>query len=162
QSHSRTLTGPMPGLFVTFEGGEGSGKSTQVTRLVERLAEAGLDPLVTREPGGTRLAEAIRTLLLDPGQAPGPVTEALLMEAAPRQRADRTARPRVRGVSHPRARALPGAGPRRARPLRGARRLATSRYAGRGRVVRGLGPAPGDPLALKPAPRARFRRNPRG
>jgi len=72
----------MPGLFVTFEGGEGSGKSTQVTRLVERLAEAGLDPLVTREPGGTRLAEAIRALLLDPGQAPGPVTEALLMEAA--------------------------------------------------------------------------------
>ena len=72
----------MPGLFVTFEGGEGSGKSTQVTRLVERLAEAGLDPLVTREPGGTRLAEAIRALLLDPGHAPGPVTEALLMEAA--------------------------------------------------------------------------------
>src|SRR5438093_11147684 len=72
----------MPGLFVTFEGGEGSGKSTQVTRLAERLAGAGFDPLVAREPGGTPLAEGIRVLLLDPAYAPGPVSEALLMEAA--------------------------------------------------------------------------------
>ena len=72
----------MPGLFVTFEGGEGSGKSTQVTRLAERLAGAGFDPLVAREPGGTPLAEGIRVLLLDPAYGPGPVSEALLMEAA--------------------------------------------------------------------------------
>ncbi len=72
----------MPGLFVTFEGGEGSGKSTQVTRLAAHLKSSGLAPLVTREPGGTPLAERIRELLLDPALAPGALTEALLMEAA--------------------------------------------------------------------------------
>ncbi len=72
----------MRGLFVTFEGGEGSGKSTQITRLASRLRERGLDPLITREPGGTPLAEGIRTLLLDPTRTPSPVSEALLMEAA--------------------------------------------------------------------------------
>lgn len=72
----------MPGLFVTFEGGEGSGKSTQVTRLAARLRGRGIEPVVTREPGGTPLAERIRTLLLDPALAPGPNTEALLMVAA--------------------------------------------------------------------------------
>jgi len=72
----------MPGLFVTFEGGEGSGKSTQLTRLAARLRANGFDPLVTREPGGTPLAEGIRTLLLDPSRAPGALTEALLMIAA--------------------------------------------------------------------------------
>jgi dTMP kinase len=72
----------MPGLFVTFEGGEGSGKSTQVTRLAARLRERGVMPLVTREPGGTALAEAIRHLLLDPALAPAAITEALLMVAA--------------------------------------------------------------------------------
>jgi len=72
----------VPGLFVTFEGGEGSGKSTQLARLAERLRRAGFDPLVVREPGGTRLAEAIRGLLLDPGAPVGAVSEALLMVAA--------------------------------------------------------------------------------
>jgi len=72
----------MPGLFVTFEGGEGSGKSTQVTRLAERLARAGSEPVVVREPGGTPLAESIRALLLDPGRTLDPTTEALLMVAA--------------------------------------------------------------------------------
>jgi dTMP kinase len=70
------------GLFVTFEGGEGSGKSTQIPRLAARVRERGLDPLVTREPGGTPVAEGIRTLLLDPALAPGAIAEALLMEAA--------------------------------------------------------------------------------
>ena len=72
----------MSGLFVTFEGGEGSGKSTQLSRLEERLRRVGFDPLVVREPGGTRLAEAIRGLLLDPGAPVGALTEALLMVAA--------------------------------------------------------------------------------
>jgi dTMP kinase len=71
-----------PGLFVTFEGGEGTGKSTQIARLAERLAARGLGPVVTREPGGTPLAERIRDVLLDPAVAPGPLSEALLMEAA--------------------------------------------------------------------------------
>jgi dTMP kinase len=72
----------MPGLFVTFEGGEGSGKTTVLQRLAARLRARGLDPLVTREPGGTPLAEAVRALLLDRALAPGPVAEALLMVAA--------------------------------------------------------------------------------
>lgn len=72
----------MPGLFVTFEGGEGSGKSTQLALLADRLRAVGRDPLVVREPGGTPLAEGIRTLLLDPSYAPGAIAEALLMVAA--------------------------------------------------------------------------------
>jgi dTMP kinase len=70
------------GLFVTFEGGEGSGTSTQLARLEERLRRSGFDPLVVREPGGTMLAESIRALLLDPGTPVAPLTEALLMVAA--------------------------------------------------------------------------------
>jgi len=70
------------GCFVTFEGGEGSGKSTQLERLAARLRARGLDPLATREPGGTPLAEGIRELLLDPARRPSPMSEALLMEAA--------------------------------------------------------------------------------
>ena len=72
----------MAGLFVTFEGGEGSGKSTQMARLDERLRRSGFDPLVVREPGGTRLAESIRALLLATGAPMGAMTEALLMVAA--------------------------------------------------------------------------------
>jgi dTMP kinase len=72
----------VPGLFVTFEGGEGSGKSTQITRLAERLRAGGIEPLVTREPGGTPLAESIRGLLLDAARSPSPLTEALLMVAS--------------------------------------------------------------------------------
>lgn len=53
----------MRGRFITFEGGEGCGKSTQVKRLAAALAEAGVGAVVTREPGGTRLAELIRSLL---------------------------------------------------------------------------------------------------
>jgi dTMP kinase len=72
----------MAGLFVTFEGGEGSGKSTQLARLAVRLRARGIEPLVTREPGGTPLAEGIRELLLDPARRPGAISEVLLMEAA--------------------------------------------------------------------------------
>jgi dTMP kinase len=72
----------MLGLFVTFEGGEGSGKSTQLERLAARLRARGIEPVVTREPGGTPLAEGIRALLLDPARRPGAVSEAFLMEAA--------------------------------------------------------------------------------
>lgn len=54
-----------PGRFITFEGIEGAGKTTQLQRLATWLREQGLDPLVTREPGGTPAAERIRALLLD-------------------------------------------------------------------------------------------------
>jgi dTMP kinase len=67
---------------VTFEGGEGTGKSTQIARLAARLKQRGVDPVVTREPGGTPLAEGIRALLLDPERRPGALAEAFLMEAA--------------------------------------------------------------------------------
>ncbi len=54
----------MRGFLVTFEGGEGSGKSTQVARLAEALGAAGRRAVVVREPGGTRLGEAVREVLL--------------------------------------------------------------------------------------------------
>lgn len=83
----------MPGLFVTFEGGEGSGKSTQVARLAARLRAMGLDPLVTREPGGTPVGEGIRALLLDHERRPTAMTEALLMVAARAQLSATVLRP---------------------------------------------------------------------
>lgn len=52
------------GRFITFEGGEGAGKTTQIRRLAERLAQVGVDVLVTREPGGTPMANAVRALLV--------------------------------------------------------------------------------------------------
>ncbi len=83
----------MSGLFVTFEGGEGSGKSTQIERLAARLAARGLDPLRVREPGGTPLGEGVRALLLDPGPVPAPMTEALLLEAARAELVEAVIRP---------------------------------------------------------------------
>lgn len=56
---------PQAGRFITLEGGEGAGKSTQVRLLAEKLRSAGLQVLCTREPGGTPGAEAIRTLLVN-------------------------------------------------------------------------------------------------
>jgi len=69
--------------FITFEGGEGGGKTTQAGLLAERLRRAGLDVLQTREPGGTPRAEAIRDVLLS-GKAKlfGPLGEAVLFYAA--------------------------------------------------------------------------------
>ena len=60
----------MKGRFITFEGGEGCGKSTQVRRLKEALEAEGHEVLLTREPGGTRLSELIRGLLKDERQDP--------------------------------------------------------------------------------------------
>lgn len=82
---------PLPrGRFITLEGGEGVGKSTQIRLLAEALRARGLDVVETREPGGTEGAEAIRALLLG-GAADrwNPQTEALLFAAA---RADHVAR----------------------------------------------------------------------
>ena len=71
------------GKFITFEGGEGAGKSTQARLLAARLIARGRDVVVTREPGGAPCAEAIRQLLLQPGAIPADaLTEALLFNAA--------------------------------------------------------------------------------
>ncbi len=56
----------MPGLFVTFEGGEGTGKTTQLKALLAHLRAAGWDAIETRDPGGTPIGKQIRGLLLDP------------------------------------------------------------------------------------------------
>ena len=82
------------GLFITFEGGEGAGKSTQVRRLADRLAATGREVVATREPGGSPGAEAIRALLVT-GEADrwSPITETLLMYAARRDHIERVIAP---------------------------------------------------------------------
>ncbi len=70
------------GKFITFEGGEGAGKSTQIKRLAAAIEKTGLTVTVTREPGGSRGAETIRAMLLDPDAEWDPPTEALLHFAA--------------------------------------------------------------------------------
>ena len=82
------------GRFITFEGGEGAGKSTQVRILAERLRGAGLEVVATREPGGSPGAEAIRALLVngDPDRWSA-ASETLLMYAARRDHIERTIRP---------------------------------------------------------------------
>lgn len=73
------------GRFITLEGGEGTGKSTQARLLADWLGGRGIDTVVTREPGGTELAERVRKLLLDPETGPrDALTEALLFSAARR------------------------------------------------------------------------------
>ena len=84
----------LPGFFITFEGIEGGGKTTQLHRLAERLRAEGVEVVVTREPGGDPLAEAIRQLLLDPANAPiAPAAELLLYAAARAQHVALVIRP---------------------------------------------------------------------
>lgn len=84
----------MSGLFITLEGPEGAGKSTNREYLAERLREQGLDVVMTREPGGTPLAERIRELLLAPSDETMAVdTELLLMFAARAQHLAQVIRP---------------------------------------------------------------------
>jgi dTMP kinase len=71
------------GRFITFEGGEGAGKSTQAQMLAHSLARLGVEAVLTREPGGTRLAEALRAVLLDANIQPRTtLSEVLLFYAA--------------------------------------------------------------------------------
>lgn len=80
--------------FVSLEGGEGAGKTTVLGALRRELAAAGDEVVVTREPGGTPLAETIRGLLLDPAHEPAaPETELLLMFAARAQHVREVIRP---------------------------------------------------------------------
>ena len=71
------------GVFIVFEGGDGTGKSTQSRLLAEHLRSAGYRVETTREPGGTAVSEALRGIVLDPAFTPmDPVTEALIYAAA--------------------------------------------------------------------------------
>ncbi|MBN1434080.1 dTMP kinase, partial [Candidatus Fermentibacterales bacterium] len=72
----------MPGLFVTLEGVEGSGKTTRAEVLVSSLMERGLEVLHTREPGGPPVAERIRDILLDGGNDVPALTELFLYLAS--------------------------------------------------------------------------------
>jgi dTMP kinase len=82
------------GRFITLEGGEGVGKSTQVRALAAALADRGVECLVTREPGGSDGAEAIRSLLLTGDESRwGATAEALLFAAARADHVEKTVRP---------------------------------------------------------------------
>ena len=87
----------MAGKFITFEGGEGAGKSTQIRRLAARLESLRHTVVVTREPGGTPTAESIRAVLLSgAGEKLGPDGEAVLFAAARADHVERVIRPALR------------------------------------------------------------------
>lgn len=76
----------MAGLFITFEGPDGSGKTTAADRVCQKLAEMGIETVHTREPGGIEISEEIRNIILDPkNTAMDAKTEALLYAASRRQ-----------------------------------------------------------------------------
>jgi dTMP kinase len=87
----------MRGRFITFEGIDGSGKSTQLTATASALRASGIDVLETREPGGTALGESLRTILL--GRTMSPLTETLLMFAARVEHVDEVIVPAL-GTGH--------------------------------------------------------------
>lgn len=85
---------PKQGLFVTFEGGEGTGKSTQIRLLADRLRRRGVDVLVTREPGGSPGAEAVRHVILSgAAEEYGTRMEAVLFAAARNDHVEEIIRP---------------------------------------------------------------------
>jgi len=81
------------GVFITFEGGEGTGKSTQLELLARWYEASGREVVRTREPGGTVLAEAVRAILLDPAQNPDGLSELFLLEAARHDHVEHVVRP---------------------------------------------------------------------
>ncbi len=83
----------MASLFVVFEGGDSAGKSTQAALLAERLRQAGVEHIVTRQPGGTASGERIRDLLLDPKAVLDDRCEALLYAADKAQHVSEVIRP---------------------------------------------------------------------
>lgn len=84
----------MTGKFITFEGGDGAGKSTQIRRLATALVATGRKVMQTREPGGTPAAEAVRQLILSgAAKSMGPDGEAILFAAARADHLDRVIRP---------------------------------------------------------------------
>lgn len=84
---------PLSHVFISFEGIDGSGKSTQAHLIAEALRQRGEDVVLVREPGGTPLGEAIRTLVLEPGAYISPRAELLLFSAARAELVDRVITP---------------------------------------------------------------------
>lgn len=85
------------GLFITFEGGDGAGKSTQIGKLMKYLQLKGFDVVLTREPGGTDIGEKIREIILDPNNGEmDPVTEAMLYAASRAQHVSQVIEPAVK------------------------------------------------------------------
>ncbi|UCA46915.1 dTMP kinase [Pseudochrobactrum sp. XF203] len=86
----------MSGLLITFEGGEGAGKSTQILALADHLRAQGFEVMVTREPGGSAGAEAVRHVILSgAAETYGPAMEALLFAAARSDHIDQKIRPAI-------------------------------------------------------------------
>jgi dTMP kinase len=84
------------GIFITFEGTDGSGKSTQIALLTEALNKGGFDPVITREPGGTHIGELIRSIILDSANTEmSDVTEMLLYAASRAQHVDEIIKPNL-------------------------------------------------------------------
>jgi dTMP kinase len=88
----------MRGKFITLEGPEGSGKSTQAKTLIRRLAGCGIEAVYAREPGGTAIGEAIRNILQhnQAGEAPCERAELLLFEASRNQLVEKVIRPHLK------------------------------------------------------------------
>lgn len=94
QAGNSVRSAPLRGLFVTFEGGEGAGKSTQIRLLAQALEKRGYRTLATREPGGSPGAEAVRHVLLSGAAEPlGAEAEAMLFAAARGDHVDTVIRP---------------------------------------------------------------------
>lgn len=84
------------GYFITFEGGDGAGKSTQINKLMEYLESRGFDVILTREPGGTNIGEKIREIILDPENIEmDSVTEAMLYAASRAQHVAQIIKPAI-------------------------------------------------------------------
>lgn len=87
----------MKGIFITFEGGEGSGKTTIIKRLTEELTQKGYSVVCTREPGGSKIAEGIRNIILDKENTEMDyMTEALLYAASRAQHLSEKVKPALK------------------------------------------------------------------
>ncbi len=85
RNDNKNIDQKLPGVLITFEGNDGAGKTTAIQTIYETLKNQGLPVMLSREPGGSYVAEKIRDLLLDVNNAMDPLTEALLYAASRRE-----------------------------------------------------------------------------